>query len=384
MVSFIKSNSKRLATLLGLVLMLGIFLYYTKLLSPKLNKLEVLQDKNEIMEDELEYLQGEYALIGQRKRELEDLYMESRFLEEQVPSYEVSFMMMSEIIEYMEVFAYDKTKVRTEKPIIEEGRAYQTMPITINYTTTYENSLKFLEMINRSYQMLIIDSYLIDNQIQEEAGRDEDIIISDQTVESQLLLNMYFKEREDLGVYPNFMAYLEKEENIFARPREEVSLGGPRSHDQQPEIARTSKELEVNSESETKPLKETRLKLDLADILRSGDNYSFSGYSPDQEPSYVGLTSSKDTKIVIRVKDQAYSCLIEDAEGRQSKKTIEADVINPEIEITSQIQNVMEIMPRVSIYIHNERADNIDVKLQGRSLENVFIYREKGKITVNR
>lgn len=358
--SLIKNNSTISIILLALLVSIGGFFYYSLVLTPQLETLEALNADNEEKEQELQYLQQAFQSLGQRKLDLEDMNMQTKSLEDKIPTYEVAMIMMSEIIQYTDIYNFDNQSITLETALDtnqEEGKPYETLPITIEYTSTYEDSIKFLEMINRSDQMITIDQFVIDNQIQEADSEDLSFHISKDTVETELVLHMHCKLKGESEVYPNFIEYLGKEENIFERPKEftideliEAHEGG------------------------------TIFNIHLADILRSGDNYSFSGYSHNQDPVYVELTSLKDTKIVLTIREDSYTCLIEDIDGNQSEKTMDVHVVAPSVNITSQIQKVMEVMPTVSIYIRNYTPGVINVNMRGTSLETVRIYNENNEL----
>lgn len=377
--SFIKNNSKLLILVLVALLIGGGFLYYNQVFAGQLSELESLRDENEKMEQEWTHLKQEFLVLDQRKEELKDIQMQTKSLEEKIPTYEVSGMMMSELMQYMDIYKYWDTSVKIEDNIkpnkSDEKKEYETRPATIKYTATYEDSIKFLEMLNRSYHMLTIKKYSINNEIQE----DEESILNylsyrNEIVETEILVHMHYKGTGNPETYPNFMEYLEKEENIFARPSGVLTNSNTSDKGTEGGIGKP--------DTETKKETRTTFNIHLADILRSGDNYSFSAYSPHHEPAYVGLTSSKDTKMEIIIRDTGYTCLIEDSEGNKNEKKIDARVENPIINLTSQIQNVMEIMPTASIYIRNYTSEVINVNMRGTSLENVLIYNENNQLVV--
>ncbi len=380
--SFIKDNSKILIFALVAFIMVGGGLFYKLVLVSQFETLESIKYENQIRNDELQHLQDEYRMLGQKKAVLKDIDMQTKSLEEQVPTYETSVMLMSEVIQYTQIYNYrDRAvEVGTTLPKTDESQDYQTIPVTIRYTTSYEDSIKFLEMINRSYYMITIDSYSIDNSIQENNENEDLVKVAKDTVETELVLHMHYQETGEPAAYPNFMAYLEKEENIFERPLEDSELELNDMDLDADNSGGTGDEAGSKSNEQAKASTKTTFNIHLADILRSGDNYSFSGYSPNQDPVYVGLTSSKDTKIELIIRDNSYSCLIEDSEGNKNEKRIDARVENPNVNITSQIQNVMELMPTASIYIRNYTPGAINVNLRGTSLENVLIYNENNKL----
>ena len=370
--SLIKEYSKAFIFVLFAFLIIGGGFYYNLVYTPQIETLASLKEENKIKTQELMFLEKQFKMIDQTKKELIDINMQTKALEQQIPTYDVSIVMLAEVIQYTDIYNYNQRTVAmgTELEQTEEQKekGYKTIPVTIKYTTTYEDSAKFLEMLNRSYHMITIASYSIDNTIQKENESEDKIAVSTDTVQTELVLHMHYKEGGEGMADPNFMEYLGKEENIFERPLE---------------IKEIEQNLNTDVSASDSPVKvdpKTVFNIHLADILRSGDNYSVSGYTPNQDPVYVGLTSSKDTKIALTIKEDSYTCLIEDSEGNKSEKRIDVKIENPSVNITSQIQNVMELMPTASIYIRNYTSDVINVNLRGTSLENVLIYNENNKL----
>lgn len=381
--SFIKSNYKILVVALLAFLIVGGVLYYNFVLTPQLETLEGLRYENQIKYEELQNLGKEFQALGTRKKELRDIEMQTRSLEEQVPAYDTSVLLMAEVIQYTQIYNYGERSVEVGTPLVKEepNKPYETVPVTIRYTTSYENTVKFLEMLNRSYHMITIDSYSIDNVIQEKNDEENTMPVTKDTVETELVLLMHYKETGDSETYPNFMAYLENEENIFERPMADEELDKQDTESKRETERATERETEASKpDSQAGVVTRTSFNIHLADILRSGDNYSFSSYNPSEDPVYVGLTSSKNTKIELIIRDNSYTCLIEDSEGNKNEKRVDTRVENPSINITSQIQNVMEIMPTASIYIRNYTPGVININLRGTSLENVLIYNENNKL----
>lgn len=215
---FIKKNDTLL--LLGLVIFIivGAVLYYKGILTPQLETFKGLQQENEIKQGELNFLQEEYQVLDQRKKELKEIDSQIKLLEEQIPTYETSITMMSDVIQYTDSFNFENRSVQvgTQLPETDDNKCH-TIPFTIEYTTTYENTLKFLEMINRSYHLMRIDSYDINNAAQEKGNPDK--------VETRLVLHIHYKDDDITKKYPNFMTYLEKESNVFERPSREEEWG---------------------------------------------------------------------------------------------------------------------------------------------------------------
>ncbi|NLI89512.1 MAG: type 4a pilus biogenesis protein PilO [Epulopiscium sp.] len=384
--NFIKDNSKILGFLLVALVIVGGFFYYNLVLTPQLETLQELEDDNEIKGEELALLQQEYQNLDQRKLELKDIRMQTKSMEEKVPTYEVAVIMMAEVMQYMDIYNFNDRHVHVGAALDkreDESDEYETIPVSIEYTSTYEDTVKFLEMVNRSFQMITIDTFSIDNAIQDQDLSSDDgpqFRVSKDTVETQVVLHMHCRPDGESEVYPNFMEYLEKEENIFERPLEiDFEVVGDMEDDQtQEEIPHGT----ADGSSRTQMEQRTRFNIHLADILRSGDNYSFSAYSPNQDPVYVGLASSRDTKLVITIRENGYTCVIEDSEGNKSEKTVDTNVMKPTVNITSQIQKVMEVMPTVSVHIHNYTPGIINVNMRGTSLENVLIYNENNELVV--
>ena len=368
--SLIKDNKKLFILILVLILIGGGAYYFTAILSSQLETLSSLREENTVKENELKNLQDQLKRLPEKQDQLKEMQMEINSLNNQIPSYQASVMMMMEIMQYMDIYNFEDTQVKMGEPLPseDEGDSYFTIPVTINYTTTYDNTIQFVEELNRSPQLLTVESLAIDNGVQEKEAKGLSQVIPDDWVEAQVILSLYYKEQDETIEYPNYMEFFNREENVFLRS--EVD-----------EKSTPSKSLGVAEQQKNERAKEdTLFDLNLADIFRSGDNYSFSAYSLNQDPVYLGLTSGVDTKISLTIRDNSYTCLIEDVDGKKSEKKVDIRVKNPSISITSQIQKVMEDMPVVRIYVYNYTQNVVDVKMRGSELQNILIYNENGAL----
>lgn len=345
--------------------------YFTTILPPQLENLQILREQNEVKKRELQSLESKLSQLPEIQQKLKDMGMETQALKNKIPHHKMSFTMMMEIIKYMEVYDFQDTQVIMGEPIMQgdETSIYNTIPMTIKYTTTYDNAAKFLEEISRSYQMVTVDSFSIDNSIQEQKDQEGNEIVAGDVVEAEIRLSLHYLDSEEKEEYPNFMEFSNGQDKVFLRP----------GRDETKEVKQTNTQANNGSSRETSKDR-TQFEINLADIFRSGHNYSFSGYSPGKDSVYVGLTSETDTTLILTVKDGGYSCLIQDANGKQSEKKVDVSVINPSVNINSQIQKVMENMPTVKIQIRNYTANVMKVNISGSLIDNILIYNEDNKI----
>jgi len=366
--SALKNNKKFFIIILMVILIGGGIYYFTSILSSQLETLVELREENIVKENQLKVLEEQLKMLPEKKNQIKETQMEINSLNNQIPSYQVSVMMIMEIIQYMDIYDFQDTEIKMGEAFQEEGKrdSYFTIPVTINYTTTYDKTIQFIEEINRSSHIITIETLAIDNDIQEKELEDPTQVIPSDWVEVEVALSLYYKEEDGISEYPNYVDFFNKEENVFLNP----------------EAADESitSELSQNVVVSQRSKEDSLFDINLADIYRSGDNYSFSAYSPNQDPVYVGLTSGADAKITLTIKDSNYTCVIEDAEGKRSEKSVNINVKNPSINITSQIQKVTKKIPTVSIYVYNHTENVIDIKMRGSELQNVLIYNENNTL----
>jgi len=367
--SLFKTNKKLSILILALVLIGGGAYYFTSILSVQLETLVTLKEQNMIKENQLKSLEEQLAILPERQNQIKEMQMEINSLNNQIPSYQNSVMVMMEIIQYMNIYGFSDIEIKIDEALEAEEKSYsyRRTPVTLNYTTTYDKTIQFVEEINRSHQIITIESLEIDNNIQEKELENKMQIIPYDWVEVEMILSVYYKD-DGTFQYPNYMDFFSKEENVFLNPKiDKGSISSELPQAQEDPVSQKSRE-------------DSLFEINLADIYRSGDNYSFSAYSPSQNPVYVGITSGVDARISLTIKDNSYTYLIEDAEGKRSEKTVDIRVINPSINITSQIQKVAKDMPVISIYVYNETQNVIDIKMRGSELQNVLIYNENGTL----
>jgi len=368
--SAFKNNKKLYILVLALFLIGGGAYYFTSILSSQLETLITLREQNIVKENQLKGLEEQLKTLPEKEKQIKEMEMEINSINNQIPSYQVPVTMIMEVIQYMDIYNFEDTEIVIGEVSQPEGKDdfYSIVPVTINYTTTYDKTTEFIEGINRSSQIVTIESLEIDNRIQETDLEDKTRIIPNDWVEVKVVLSLYYKEDDEILTYPNYVDFFDKEENVFLNPEAK----------QEGIISKTS-EVEETLVSQ-KPSEDSLFDINLADIYRSGDNYSFSAYSPNQDPVYVGLTSGRDAKIYLTIKNNSYTCIIEDIDGKRSEKTVDIDVENPRINITSQIQKVTTEMPVVSIYVYNHTENVVDIKMRGSELQNILIYNENNTL----
>lgn len=363
MINTLKNNLKLLILIVILGIIGGGTYYFKFILSPQLETVQSLREQNIAKEQEVQFLEDELKMLPHRKNELKDMQMKVKALSDKIPSYQISAMMMMEIIQYMDIYNFADIEVTMGQALQYENEteAYYAMPITISYISSYSNTIQLIEEIQRSYQMIRVDHLSIDNGIQEE--KEPPVVLENDTVETTIVLLLYYTDKEETQS-PNFIEFFNKEKNVFLRPGVDEK--------------KSNKTFNA-SPSSLQSRENSTFNIHIADIFHSGDNYSFSGYNSNREPVYVGLTSSVDTQITLTLRDQGYSCTIEDGEGKKSEKSVTTKIQDPQITITSQMQKVMTNMPTVKIYVHNYMTDVADIRMRGTGLENIVIYNENNE-----
>ncbi|HHX62083.1 MAG TPA: type 4a pilus biogenesis protein PilO [Epulopiscium sp.] len=369
--SYIKKNIKLRMILVSIIFITGVSYYILFILPPQLETIQLFKDENEVRKTQLTFLEQKVQELPKIKKELNDKVMETQALNNKVPHHQMSMTMMMEIVNYIDAYDFQDIQVLMGDSIIEEKgtSTYNTIPMTITFTAPYSDVTQFLEEMSRSDYMVTVDRFSIDNSIQEEKDESGAFTVSGDTVKVNMLLSLHYMDSGNKEAYPNFMGFSNGADNVFLRPSKEAG----------DKLVQSNQETSHMGSNE-RPKDHTHFEIYLTDILRSGDNYSFSGYSPGKDSVYAGMTSEKDITFILTVREDGYTCLIRDADGKEQEQEINIKVKDPSISINSKIQKIMEKMPTIKIQILNYTSDVIKVNMEGTLLETISIYNEKNQI----
>ncbi len=243
----------------------------------------------------------------------------------------------------------------------------------LTYTSTYQETRAFIQNLNQSYQLINIASFKIDNSPQ----RDQD---------NKMLLMRYGSDRKKVVAstveFSMFMLVGEPiEDEVYTtnfkglNNIEEAFLNTDVTYDELIQEDTQQEEQTPMQSSSPKPLTDSTFRLELWDVLASGDNYSFVGPGPI-DTVYTGLKSSKSTFITLNLREDGYDISLEDEQGKVKQNGVLIPIKNPSLNISSDIAKIQETMPEIHIYINNTTKDIINVRLKGSLLETIHIYNE--------
>ncbi len=243
----------------------------------------------------------------------------------------------------------------------------------LTYTSTYQETRSFIQNLNQSYQLINIASFKIDNSPQ----RDQD---------NKMLLMRYGNEMKKVVAstveFSMFMLVGEFiEDEVYTtnfkgfNNVEDAFLNTDITYDELIQEDVQQEEPRPMESSAPKPMSHSTFKLELWDVLASGDNYSFVGPGPI-DTVYTGLKSSQSTFITLNVRDEGYDITLEDELGKIKQNGVLMSIKNPSLSISSNIVKIQETMPDIHIYINNTTKDIINVRLEGSLSETIHIYNE--------
>ncbi len=243
----------------------------------------------------------------------------------------------------------------------------------LTYTSTYQETRSFIQNLNQSYQLINIASFKIDNSPQ----RDQD---------NKMLLMRYGNEMKKVVAstveFSMFMLVGEFiEDEVYTtnfkgfNNVEDAFLNTDITYDELIQEDVQQEEPRPMESSAPKPMSHSTFKLELWDVLASGDNYSFVGPGPI-DTVYTGLKSSQNTFITLNIRDEGYDITLEDELGKIKQNGVLMSIKNPSLSISSDIAKIQETMPNIHIYINNTTKDIMNVRLKGSLLETIHIYNE--------
>lgn len=223
--SDIKNNLKRLIILGSTVFVLVVCYYFSIMLAGKLEIIRRLENENKVRKKEIIFLEGKLHNLPRIRTELTDSSMETRALKNKIPQHQMSITIMMEIIKHINAYDFQDTQVLIGEPIKQErkGGTYNTVPMTLKFTTAYSNATQLLEEISRSDYMVIVDRFTLDNSIQEQRDQDGNRVVQGDIIKGEILLSLQYINGDDQEAYPNYMAFSNGSDNVFLRPSDDWS-----------------------------------------------------------------------------------------------------------------------------------------------------------------
>ncbi len=314
---------------------------------------------------DLPNLQKEIAQINARKNAAKN----------SIPTTTSAAKEFIEFIRIMESNQFVDMKVEKldESAYQNEAGHFLEKKYKLTYTSTYQETRAFIQNLNQSYQLINIASFKVDNSPQQDKdnkmllmryGSERKKVVAS-TVEFSMF--MLVGERMEDEVYTTNFKGLNNAEDAFFDT--DITYDELIQEDVQQE------EQKLMESSVPKPLANSTFKLELWDVLASGDNYSFVGPGPI-DTVYTGLKSSQSTFITLNIREDGYDISLEDELGKVKQNGVLMPMKNPSLSISSNIAKIQEKMPDIHIYVNNTTQDIINVRLKGSLLETIHIYNE--------
>ncbi len=223
--SNIKKNLRGAIIVVSTVFVLVVCYYCMVLLPNKLAIIHRLENENMTRRKELDHLEEKLQDLPQIRTELIDSLMETRALKNKIPQHQMSITIMMEIIKHINAYDFQDTQVLIGQPIKQEreGDAYNTIPMTLKFTTAYSNATQLLEEISRSDYMVVVDRFTVDNSIQEQRDQEGNRMVKGDIIKGEILLSLQYVNGDDQEAYPNYMAFSNGADNVFLRPSDDWS-----------------------------------------------------------------------------------------------------------------------------------------------------------------
>ena len=313
--------------------------------------------------------------LPETKNELEQIASQKMAMLNTIPTFVAGSKEGIELFRYMSINDFANVGF---KAIIEENNANNEDELILkrSYELTfvgrYEEVQSFIDNLNRSYQIINIESLELSNEVQD-LTNGKNLSLYEyfgedfkKLVEVKLKLTMYTRQSdsEDEEIYQPDLDMRTNLEGIFAFiQKEETQISS------------------FVSQEENAPVKERAsdvFTLNVGDILNSGDTYKFGGPG-ENGGGYVGLITETNVNITLVVRETGYEMRIEDINGAKDEMTIQTAITLPEMNIISTMRQIYDVMPNVHVYIHNHTSQVMKINISGDLTDHIYIFNEAGE-----
>lgn len=346
------------------------------------DKAYIAANKSEIrtIEKRIEQLDARMEKLPETKKELELVTAQKMAMLNTIPTFIAGSKEGIELFRYMNINDFMNTGF---KAITEDNKASSEDELILNrsyeltFVGRYEEVQSFINNLNQSYQIINIESLELSNEVQDLTNEKnlplyyyfgEDF---NKVVEATLKLTMYTRQSEsgDEEIYQPDLDMRTNLEGAFAFiQKEDVQVS--------PSV----------SQEENLPVKEIPIKavakelftLNVGDILTSGDTYKFGGPG-ENGGGYVGLITEANVNITLVVREDGYDMTIEDINGEKDEVTIQAAIIEPEMNIISTMREIYDVMPNVHVYIDNKTSQVMQIHVSGNLTDHIYVFNEAGQ-----
>lgn len=348
----------------------------------KEDKAYIAANKSEIrfIEKRIEQLDTRVGKLPETRKELEIVTAQKMAIFNTIPTFVAGSKEGIELFRYMKINDFKNTSF---KGLIEENKASSEDELILNrsYALTfvgrYEDVQSFIDNLNRSYQIINIESLELSNEVQD-LTNEKNLPLYDyfgedfnKIVEATLKLTMYTRQSklEDEEIYQPDLDMRTNLEDIFTfSQKEEIQVS--------PSVSQ-----EENTSYKKVPAKEVAkglFTLNVGDILTSGDTYKFGGPG-ENGGGYVGLITEASVNITLVVKDNGYEMSIQDINGVKDEVTIQTAIIEPEMNIISTMREIYDVMPNVHVYIDNKTSQVMKINVSGHLTDYIYVFNESGQ-----
>lgn len=338
-----------------------------------------LQSQSELKQIELLGREKTLQELPVFKEELRKANVKKNAFKYRIPASTQSVKAFIEFIRLIESNPFSETKIEklNETEYTSELGIFTEKSYRLNYIASYDATRQFIQNLNESYQLINVSSFKVDNSPQKNNtprvlrmryGNDIYKMVATQ-VEFSMFMRMEDDPQDE--TYTTLFNILNHPEEAFLNREgmeeaDDLAQGGEEQTERGPVGAGSQRSEEVM---------EATFTLELWDALVSGDNYSFVG--PGQNDTlYTGLKSSKNTYITLHVRNDGYSVVLEDEDGKVRQNSTFIRMNEPALKIISHILKIQETMPDVHIYIYNDSSQLVTVSLKGSLLDKIHVYNE--------
>ena len=327
------------------------------------------------IETRIKHLDECVEKLPETKNELEQVASQKMAILNTIPTFVAGSKEGIELFRYMSINDFANVGF---KAIIEENNANNEDELILkrSYELTfvgrYEEVQSFIDNLNRSYQIINIESLELSNEVQD-LTNGKNLSLYEyfgedfkKLVEVKLKLTMYTRQSdsEDEEIYQPDLDMRTNLEGAFAFiQKEETQISS------------------FVSQEENAPVKERAsdvFTLNIGDILNSGDTYKFGGPG-ENGGGYVGLITEANVNITLVVRETGYEMRIEDINGAKDEMTIQTAITLPEMNIISTMRQIYDVMPNVHVYIHNHTNQVMKINISGDLTDHIYVFNEAGE-----
>ena len=338
-----------------------------------------------LVEKRVKQLDERAKKLPETKKELELVTAEKMAMLNTIPTFVAGSKEGIELLRYMSINDFKNIgfeAITEDNHVSVEDELILSHSYELTFVGRYEEVQSFIDNLNRSYQIINIESLELSNEVQDLTneknlslyyyfGEDFKKIVG-----ATLKLTMYTRQSEldDEEIYQPDLDMRTNIEGAFAfAQKEEVQVSPSMS---QEEYIPTEELPE--QEGVVKKIEKDLFTLNVGDIYTSGDTYKFGGPG-EAGGGYVGLITEANVSITLVVREDGYDMTIEDINGEKDEATFQKAMITPEMDIISTMRAINDVMPNVHVYVYNQTSQVMKINVSGQLTENIYVFNEEGQ-----